>query len=1232
MKAKKLLAMILSLTMILGLCTVGAKAEDDPLPAGAVEVTDGFYQSSATYAESTDFYITNLNGLKYFRDFVNGVNNKYDAGLSGEFNYSVIAFGPIGGVNRTVHLLSDIDLDGEEWTPIGYYRSEEAHTINGSAVTGTGKTRFYANFDGGNHTISNLKFTTATNEEKSDNKYTYGFFGTVQTNATPVTIENLTIENVNIIGGTRVGAIVGNAVSDEVIIQNCAVTGSISVTGNYYVGGIAGFGYVNQFKDCTITGTGTIQANSSVGAITGYCGSNYVVIDNCNVGENVTVNGAPANSENYAGGAEAKIGTKYFGNLTKAIDAAAADATIELLTDIELAAASGSAKAEQLEVAEGKSFTLDGKDHTISFNMALYTETADSTAALFSGIGGNALMNASVTVKDVEFINKTTNATNYSKVFATNNGSTNNFTLVGCTLKNVWSAAYLNGGSGTLTIQNCLYDSSILGGLWSDASSGYTISVTGCEYKAASMEVMNNSSVTITGNDFSAVGTIFVHNGTGAVALNENYWGGATPAFTAADGSTGTIAAFETWFNGKDVVSEPATGADFTLSKWHHKDAVAEVDGEQYLTFAEAMAAVAANGTLTVIKDETENSTLSIGKKINLIGGNAPETTIAVAATGEVTIDSGSYKEATVAEGGKLTIIGGTFATDPNALVADGFIASKLAEGKYVVGPKVVVDSAEDTTSATDAASGVTVTFETEENDKLSTAATGMDENTSLALVIDKKADLTGYAITEATVGEDMTVEDVIDISVKKTTVSSTGTTTEDVPLTEVTATVSYYFPNYNPNKVYKVYYFPEGGGAPVDMKATYNRNTQCFEFTINHNSEYGVVSTEINAGNKTPSIDVVFLPTAKLNVYDIVLKASAEDKYINGFRSADLTFELTYVDVADKVTYVIDPVTGVTTLNDSEAASGRYEFNMDGIHYDRANGNAVKLGTVTFLGYGVIDFIVKTADTNIVNTTKLNDSIVEHYTPSGALGLTINNTGAGTTTASPTAKIDDLTLSPASQALTVNVMFPNNAANNVQAYQDMTMTISGGDLYEDIVIKLGTDASFTGKDYLKHDLTDSTYYTAAPITVDYNNAGSYGATPTACNQYAISIPALLHNGIRYTVTVEGAGYRTMRYSLNMNGDKSVTFWNNVMDADTVIERNILPASDVTSTAVQVTYLAGDIVKDAQINIYDLSAVVSYFGTVNTTSAVSDYAKYDLNRDGYIDSIDVAYVLVSWGK
>ena len=90
--------------------------------------------------------------------------------------------------------------------------------------------------------------------------------------------------------------------------------------------------------------------------------------------------------------------------------------------------------------------------------------------------------------------------------------------------------------------------------------------------------------------------------------------------------------------------------------------------------------------------------------------------------------------------------------------------------------------------------------------------------------------------------------------------------------------------------------------------------------------------------------------------------------------------------------------------------------------------------------------------------------------------------------------------------------------------------------------------------------------------------------------------------------------------------NKELYFWNNVKDNVTEIEKG--------KSGKTVTFLAGDIVKDSVINIYGLSAVVSYFGEIdlNTTPGAEKYAKYDLNRDGKIDSKDVAYVLVSWGE
>ena len=109
--------------------------------AAYTKVADGFYQNAATYKGSTDFYITNLNGLKYFRDLVNGAevastnyvsrfgepSERYE---TAEAVRSWHTSGPFS--EKIVHLMTDIDLGNEEWEPIGYTRNPVPLTISGT--------------------------------------------------------------------------------------------------------------------------------------------------------------------------------------------------------------------------------------------------------------------------------------------------------------------------------------------------------------------------------------------------------------------------------------------------------------------------------------------------------------------------------------------------------------------------------------------------------------------------------------------------------------------------------------------------------------------------------------------------------------------------------------------------------------------------------------------------------------------------------------------------------------------------------------------------------------------------------------------------------------------------------------------------------------------------------------------------------------------------------------------
>ena len=161
--------------------------------------------------------ISTLEELKAFRDEVNAGNT-----FKGE----------------TIELANDIDLGGEDWTPIGHYQ--------GGSFNGT--------FNGNGHTIKGLNIGNQSYSRGT------GFFGETFT----AVIKDLTIEgNINT-NTDYVGGIVGHGYAT---ITNCNFIGSIR-TSSYQVGGIAGSGGFT-ITNCTVDGN--ISGASWVGGIVGNC-------------------------------------------------------------------------------------------------------------------------------------------------------------------------------------------------------------------------------------------------------------------------------------------------------------------------------------------------------------------------------------------------------------------------------------------------------------------------------------------------------------------------------------------------------------------------------------------------------------------------------------------------------------------------------------------------------------------------------------------------------------------------------------------------------------------------------------------------------------------------------------------------------------------------------------------------------------------------------------------------
>ena len=157
----------------------------------------------------------------------------------------------------------DIAYDGTEnnYTPIGI---------------ATNNHRFAGTFDGRGYTVSGINVNLPDNDN-------IGIFG-----AGYGTVKNLKVANSTFTGHNDVGAIVGAGYSSkgDILIQNCVIANDVTVAGNQYVGGIAG--YYGNVIGCTTAAT--VSGTQTVGGIIGYIYYDYTISHNLNLGPTVSCN------------------------------------------------------------------------------------------------------------------------------------------------------------------------------------------------------------------------------------------------------------------------------------------------------------------------------------------------------------------------------------------------------------------------------------------------------------------------------------------------------------------------------------------------------------------------------------------------------------------------------------------------------------------------------------------------------------------------------------------------------------------------------------------------------------------------------------------------------------------------------------------------------------------------------------------------------------------------------
>ena len=194
-------------------------------------------------------------------------------------------------------------------------------------------------------------------------------------------------------------------------------------------------------------------------------------------------------------------------------------------------------------------------------------------------------------------------------------------------------------------------------------------------------------------------------------------------------------------------------------------------------------------------------------------------------------------------------------------------------------------------------------------------------------------------------------------------------------------------------------------------------------------------------------------------------------------------------------MTYAIKTAKGMSTIYPDNNEYVFYYDGKDGFgDTDRPDsGSKITIGTVTFDGFGIFTF---KATAGKATATTTADNLVTEF-------VTTDEAGKGTLKIGEDDNmIKDAEIKIPTQKLTVNVAMEHNVVYNTEAYQDMTLAISGGDLAGKVLeYKLG-DAANTAITKAMNGTMVASYQIKTDLTKDRI----------------------------YTVTVSGAGYRTSRY------------------------------------------------------------------------------------------------------
>ncbi|MCD8181058.1 MAG: carbohydrate-binding domain-containing protein, partial [Firmicutes bacterium] len=649
----------------------------------------------------------------------------------------------------------------------------------------------------------------------------------------------------------------------------------------------------------------------------------------------------------------------------------------------------------------------------------------------------------------------------------------------------------------------------------------------------------------------------------------------------------------------EDGVLTITGGGDYTISMNEYADVtsasdtiVIDSDEDVTVTLDDVTIESGTSSPLTVSGDGDVTVVISGDVTLTATGDDAAITSTST--DGTLTITSETSTDTLTATGGtdadavsgdsdNISIDCGTYSSDVSAYVADNYYSAD-SSGSYTI---------------TRSASTV---YDTTEAVNFSVTLDGLYDNLNSAGKIDHSEAAEYRVVLENLDTEDGSVTKTVFDSIKNALTSGQSVMAVDISVKKYVGGVEDETFDYNsilensgatqtvqitlPAKASEatVYHIPDSAtetsaenykvnDAKLSDDGTYvTFSLSSFSGTI---IPYNPIS--LTSGSYAESVYLTLESGSDAGEY--TLKLCGTDGYdIQNLTAAQFKFALDDTCDINKISALsIDAAYGVSM---TYLGNGEYSFTVDG----GVTATSITLGTVKIVGEGTYSLGLNTTS-GFANQATVN-SVVFPYNAT-------QDTGKLYLYGFPVTGTASLTKSN----LTVNVMFPNEIGSKTTEYTAMNVAYSNA--LGDYSVALGSDN--TGVSYTEINTTN----------------GWYGYT------FTVQVP------MSYTtsLTFSGDGYRTYDATITPTGaNSSVTVWNSILDDETTV----VSADNTAKTTVDtITFLAGDIVGDGIINLYDLSAATSYFGASVTDTT---YIKYDLNRDGKIDSRDLAMVLVSWGK